>query len=268
MADKTLTVTFLTFVMGKDIMNVEQIKSDFLKSLQPYAFAEVDRIKREVSKRGVDIIDFGVGDPTDETPDVVRNACKEAIDYRKSSGYPEYEGTCEFRNAVARWFKRRFNVMLDADSEITACIGSKQAIFTFHFAFVNKGDYVIVPDPGYPPYTTGTLSRYGKPYYVPLREENNFLMDLDTIPENILKKTKILWTNYPNNPTTALATKEFFKSCIDLANDFNFVIASDEAYSEIYYDRKPISIFNVRGGKECAVVFNSCLLYTSPSPRD
>lgn len=226
-----------------------------IQSLGEYAFAEVDKEVAKLKQQGITPIDFGVGDPKDPTPEVIRQACKEAIDKRASAGYPSYVGETIFRETIANWTKKRFNVSLDFEKEITSSIGSKEAVFNFPEAFINPGDYVISPNPGYPPYERGTLFAGGKNFFYNLTEENNFYPEFDKIPEDIIKKAKIFWVNYPNNPTTQTATKKFYKELIDFGVDNNIIIASDEPYAENYYGEKPVSILEV--GRENVVVFQS-----------
>ena len=204
---------------------------------------------------GITPIDFGVGDPKEPTPEIIRNAIKKAVDERKSSGYPSYNGSGEYRQEVVRWSKKRFGVNLDSQKEISSTIGAKEAVFNFPQAFLNANDYVISPNPGYPPYEKGTLFAGGKTCFAPLLKENNFLMDLGSIPKETIKKTKILWINYPNNPTGAVAPGEFLKEAIDLGHDNNIIIASDECYSEIYFSEKSHSILEY--SREGVVVFQS-----------
>src|SRR3989338_1524117 len=229
--------------------------SQKLASISNYAFAEVDNEVAKLKALGITPIDFGVGDPKEPTPQIIRDAIKKAVDARKSSGYPSYNGSEEYRREVSRWNKKRFGINLDGQKEIVSTIGAKEAVFNFPQAFLNSGDYAISPNPGYPPYEKGTLFAGGRSYFVPLLKENNFLMDLDSIPKDIVKKTKILWINYPNNPTGAVATEEFLKEVIDFGHDNGIVIASDESYSEIYYGEKPHSILEY--SKEGVVVFQS-----------
>ncbi len=226
-----------------------------LGSIGGYAFAEVDDEVSKLKNLGITPIDFGVGDPKEPTPEVVRNEIKKAVDARKSSGYPSNAGTEEYRNEISRWCKKRFNVNLDFGKEITSTIGAKEAVFNFPEAFLNRGDYAIMPNPGYPPYERGTLFAEGNPYFVPLLKENNFLMDLESIPKDVVKKSKILWINYPNNPTGAVAARKFFKQAVDFGHDNNIIIASDECYTEIYFGEKPHSILEF--SKEGTVAFQS-----------
>jgi len=229
--------------------------SNRVNKIGSYAFAEVDKEVLKLKKQGVKVIDFGVGDPRSPTPDLVREYCQRAIDKRKSSGYPSYAGTEEFRKTVAEWMKKRFNVSLDYEKEITATIGAKEAVFNFHEGFVNPGDFVLMPNPGYPPYERGTLFAEGEPYFLNLLKKNNFLVALDKIPREVIKKAKILWINYPNNPTTAMADKDFYQAVINFCHKNEIIIASDECYSEIYYEEKPISILEL--DREGIVVFQS-----------
>jgi LL-diaminopimelate aminotransferase len=229
--------------------------SSRIRKISGYAFDEVDKLVAGLKVKGITPIDFGVGDPTVPTPEFIRNAAKEAIEKRKSSGYPSYAGSSEFRNAVVRWFRKRFNVNLDANAEVASTIGSKEAIFNFPEAFVEKDDYVIIPNPGYPPYQRGTEFAEGTPYLVNLTEENNFLPVLSEIPNNVAKKAKILWVNYPNSPSGKNATKEFYKELIDFSHDNEIIIASDEAYSELYFGEPPPSLLEF--SKENVIVFNS-----------
>ena len=229
--------------------------SNRLSSLTGYAFAEVDNEVARLKKSRITPIDFGVGDPKEPTPEIVRSAIKKAVDKRKSSGYPSYIGTDEYRQEIAICYKKRFGVNLDYEKEITSTIGAKEAVFNFPEAFINSGDYAIMPNPGYPPYERGTLFAEGNSYFVPLLKENNFLMDLSIIPREIVKKLKILWINYPNNPTGAIAPKEFFREAIDFGHDNNIIVASDECYTEIYFKEKPHSILEF--SKEGIVAFQS-----------
>lgn len=234
---------------------VKVVASKRVQSIGSYAFKDVDDLVARLKAEGVEPIDFGVGDPKAPTPTVIRVACKKAVDIRKTSGYPSYVGSKEYRTAVAEWIKKRFGVSLDPEKEITSTIGAKEGIFNFAEGFVNPGDIVLCPNPGYPPYERGTLFAEGVPYFVNLVEKNNFLPVLSEIPKDVVAKAKILWINYPNNPTTALATKEFLKEVIDFGHDNNIIIASDECYSEMYYDEKPMSILEL--GREGIVAFQS-----------
>ncbi|MBU0627743.1 MAG: aminotransferase class I/II-fold pyridoxal phosphate-dependent enzyme [Nanoarchaeota archaeon] len=219
--------------------------SNRVKSIGSYAFADVDNEVAKLKKAGITPIDFGVGDPKCATPAPVRNYCKRAIDKRMSDGYPSYIGTSDFRETIAKWTKQRFNVSLDPAKDIASSIGAKEAVFNFHEGVVNPGDYVIMPNPGYPPYERGTLFAEGKSYLYPLVKENNFLPDLEKIPADVVKKAKLMWINYPSNPTGAMITKEKLKEVIDFGHDNNIIIGSDECYSEIYFEEPPLSILEL-----------------------
>ena len=234
-------------------MNIEP--SNRIKALGGYAFDEVDKLITKLKNKGVSPIDFGVGDPTTPTPELIRNAAKIAIDKRKSSGYPSYIGSQEYREKICEWNKKRFGITLNPETEVASNIGSKEAVFNFPEAFVNPGDYVLIPNPGYPPYARGTEFAEGKVHYLNLLEENNFFPNLEEIPSEIVKKSKIIWSNYPNSPSGKNATKEFYKELIDFGHDNNIIIASDEAYTELYFKEKPMSILELT--KEGVVVVNS-----------
>ncbi|WP_461831780.1 LL-diaminopimelate aminotransferase [Aquifex sp.] len=232
--------------------------SDRLKVLPPYLFAELDRKKQEKIEQGVDVIDLGVGDPDMPTPKPIIEAAKKALENPENHKYPSYVGKLEFRKAVASWYKRRFGVELDPQTEVITLIGSKEGIAHFPLAFVNPGDIVLCPDPAYPVYKIGAIFAGGTPYTVPLKEENNFLPDLESIPEDVARKAKIIWINYPNNPTSAPPTLEFFEKLISWAKEYNVIVASDNAYSEIYTrNEKPPSILQVPGAKDVAIEFHS-----------
>ncbi len=219
--------------------------SNRIKNIGSYAFADVDNEAAKLKKLGISIIDFGVGDPKDPTPAIIRNYCKRAIDKRKEAGYPSYIGDLEYRETIAKWTKQRFNVELNSEKEICSTLGAKEAVFNFHEGIVNPGDIVIMPNPGYPPYERGTLFAEGQPYFYPLLKENEFLPQLEKIPDEIRKKAKLIWINYPNNPTGAIISKEKLKEIIDFGEDNDIVIGSDECYSELYFNEKPISILEL-----------------------
>ncbi|HQG14037.1 MAG TPA: aminotransferase class I/II-fold pyridoxal phosphate-dependent enzyme [bacterium] len=200
-------------------------------------------------------MNFGVGDPTEPTPEIVRRAIKDAVDLRAGSGYPSYIGSLEYRRAIADWSYRRFGIKLDVEAEICASIGSKEAVFNFPEAFIDPGDLVLVPNPGYPPYSRGTLFSEGEVYYMNLLPECGFLPDLDSIPEDICRRAKIMWINYPNNPTGAIAPRKFFEKAVAFGQRHGIIIASDEAYSENYYDEPPGSMLEF--SRDGVVVFQS-----------
>ncbi|HAE36618.1 MAG: Aminotransferase [Candidatus Nomurabacteria bacterium GW2011_GWF2_35_66] len=230
--------------------------SDKLNKIGGYAFDEVNKIVAKLKSEGVTPIDFGVGDPTAETPEFVRDAVKIALDSYSKAGYPSYIGQKEYRQAVSRWMNRRFGIGIDGETEICSTLGSKEAVFHFPQAFINEGDIVILPNPGYPPMKTGTIFAGGIPYFVSLKEESDFLLDYQSIPEDIIKKAKIIWINYPNSPTGACATKEYYEGLINWAHKHNIIIAADEGcYIDTYFDKKPISILEI--AKEGIITFYS-----------
>jgi len=231
--------------------------NDKLKKLPPYLFIEIDRKKKEAIARGADIIAFGVGDPDMPTPDHIIKAGQKALEKSANHQYPFGAGMISFRKAVSEWYKSRFNVEVNADNEICALIGSKEGIGHMHLGFINPGDVVLIPEPGYPVYNTGTIFTDGVPYFMPLLEKNKFLPDLDAIPQDIVKKAKIIFINYPNNPTSATAPREFLVKLVEFAKKNNIIVAYDNAYSEMYYEEKPLSFLEIPGAKEVGVEFHS-----------
>jgi len=229
-----------------------------LKKLPPYLFIEIDRKKKEAIDRGADIISLGVGDPDMPTPEHIIKSMQEAVAKPFNHQYPFGAGLLSYRKAVVDWYKNRFNVDLHSD-EVCALIGSKEGIGHIHLGFINPGDIVLIPEPGYPVYNTGTIFTDGIPYFMPLLERNGFLPDLSSIPQDVIKKAKLIFINYPNNPTAAVAPKEFYVKLIEFAKKNNIIVAADAAYSEIYYDEndKPSSFLEFPGAKEVGVEFHS-----------
>lgn len=227
-----------------------------ISSTAPYAFAEVDKQVATLKAKGVKVIDFGVGDPHSPAPDFVIKALQESAIRRAASGYPSYVGQSEFRAGCAEYMKREFSVVLDSEKEITSTIGSKEAVFHFPLGFIDPGDVVICPTPGYPPYKTGTRFAGGVPYFVPLLEENDFLIDLEAIPEDVRKKARIIWTNYPNSPTGKIAPRKWLKDLVAWARKYNIIIAADEGcYIDLYFGEKPASILEIE--REGIITFYS-----------
>jgi len=224
---------------------LEIVPSKRVQSIGAYAFAEVDKQVEKLKKKGIEPIDFGVGDPTSPTPEIVREGTKEGIEKRKCSGYPSYIGSPEFRETICKWMKRRFGVTLDPATEVSSTLGSKEGIFNFAEGFVDPGDYVIIPTPGYPPYTRGTLFAEGIPFFVPLLPENKYLPDLSSIPKDVCKKAKIMWANYPNSPSGVTASTDFLKEIVAFGQENDIIIVSDEAYIDIYFGKPPHSILEI-----------------------
>jgi LL-diaminopimelate aminotransferase len=229
-----------------------------IKTLPPYLFAAIDKMKQDAIARGVDIINLGIGDPDLPTPAPIIDSLAKAAEDPKHHQYPSYEGMLSFRKAVAGWYKRRFNVTLDPADEILTLIGSKEGIGHVHLAFVDPGDIVLVPSPGYPVYPVGTSFCGGTSHVMPLTKANGFLPDLNAIPKDVAKKAKLMWLNSPNNPTSVIMSKDYFKRAIEFAQDHQIIICHDAAYSEIYYDgKRPVSFMEVEGAKDVGVEFHS-----------
>jgi len=229
-----------------------------IKNLPPYLFAEVDRRIGEKRAAGFDVISLGIGDPDLPSPAHVVEAAQEAVADPRRHRYPDYYGLPEFRRAIARWYEKRFEISLDPDKEVIPLIGSKEGIAHMPVAWIDPGDVVLVPDPGYPVYSIGTLLANGEPYLMPLQADRNFLPDLNAIPADVLAKARLLWINYPNNPTAAIAPMEFFEEAVAFGKRHNILIAHDNAYSDVCYDgyRAP-SFLEVPGAKEIGVEFHS-----------
>ncbi|MCX8021221.1 MAG: LL-diaminopimelate aminotransferase [Syntrophorhabdaceae bacterium] len=229
-----------------------------IEKIPPYLFARIDKKKSELKRAGVDLIDFGVGDPDIPTPGHIIEKMGEAIKNPVNHRYPSYEGMYEYRKAVADWYRMRFTVDLDPESEVVALIGSKEGIAHLPWAYIDNGDCALIPSPGYPVYRITTLLAGGVPYTMPLKEENGFLPHLDGIPKDVLDKAKIMFINYPNNPTGAHAGDEFYEKVLYLAEKHDILICHDAAYSEIAYDGyKPKSILEFDKKKRYAIEFHS-----------
>ena len=237
-------------------MRIEMAKR--IEQIPPYLFAEIDKKKEEMRQKGMDLIDLGIGDPDIPTPKPIIEQLKKSSENPKNHRYPSYEGMIEFRTAAAQWFERRFGVKSDPKTEVLALIGSKEGIAHIPLAFVNPGDYVLVPSPGYPVYRVSTLFAGGLPYFLPLRKENNFLPNLSKIPEEVAKKAKLLFINYPNNPTSAIAERPFFEEAVAFAHRYQIIVCHDAAYSEVAFDGyRPLSFFEIEGAKEIGIEFHS-----------
>ena len=233
-------------------------ESERLKKLPPYLFVEIDRAKRRAIERGVRVIDFGVGDPDEPTPGFVLKSMAKAIRDPQTHRYPLDRGFRPFREAAAQWMKKRFQVTLDPDREILPLIGSKEGIAHLPLAFLNPGDVALIPNPSYPPYRSGTLFAGGIPYDLPLKETAGFIPDFKAVPGDILKKAKLIFVNYPNNPTGTVAPRRFYEELLSWASQHRILVVSDLAYSEIYFSKeKPASLFEFSHGKENGIEFHS-----------
>lgn len=223
-----------------------------------YPLADVPQIKRELVARGVDIIDLGAGDADLAPPPAAIQALTEAVTQPAMSRYPFQLGLPAFREAVSTWMTRRFGVTMDPYREILPLIGSKEGIAHVAFVYVGPGDVTVFPDPGYQPYLGGTLMAGGEPHAVPLRPENDFLIPLDEIPEDIARRTRVLYLNYPNNPTAAIAPRGYLEDAVTFCRERGAILVYDNAYSEIAFDGyAPPSIFEIEGARDVAIEFHS-----------
>ena len=229
-----------------------------IKTLPPYLFAAIDKMKQAAIAKGVDIINLGIGDPDLPTPAPIIESLALAAKNPKHHQYPSYEGMLSFRTAVADWYKRRFKVTLNPTDEVLTLIGSKEGIGHIHLALVDPGDIVLVPSPGYPVYPVGTAFCGGVSHLMPLTKANGFLPDLNAIPKDVARKAKLMWLNSPNNPTSVVMTKDYFKRVVEFAQENQVIVCHDAAYSEIYYDGKPpVSFMEIDGAKDVGVEFHS-----------
>ncbi len=232
--------------------------SERLRQLPPYLFAEIDRAKRELIAKGKKLIDLGVGDPDTPTPPHIIQANYRGAKDPASHRYALDFGMKELRTAIAAWYERRFSVRLDPETEILPLLGSKEGIAHVPLAFVNPGDRVLVPNPGYPVYQSGTIFCGGEPVPLPLLEENGFLPDLSRVPKAKLKKARLMWLNYPNNPTAAVCSLDFFKRAGAFARKHGIIVCHDAAYTELAYDGlRPPSFLELPGAREYAIEFHS-----------
>jgi succinyldiaminopimelate transaminase len=224
--------------------------------LGTYPFVRLEKDKKDAAARGIRIIDFGMGDPQERTPDLIRRSLLDAVPDR--AGYPPAIGPVEQRRAMADWMRNRFGVDLDPDRHVLPSNGSKEAVYLLHQTLVDPFSdrrVVLIPDPAYPVYEIATAFAGGIPESVPLTAERGFLPDLDAIPAETWKRTAILWLNYPNNPTGALASLDLYRKALDLARTYGFWVASDEAYSELWFDEPPVSA--IQAGLDGLVVLNT-----------
>jgi LL-diaminopimelate aminotransferase len=238
-------------------LSIKIEKAKRIQALPPYLFAEIDRLKREVAARGVDLINLGIGDPDTPTPPHVVARLREAAGNPANHRYPDYEGLLAFRQAAAGWMQERYGVALDPAREVVSLIGSKEGIANTAVALVDPDDVVLVPDPGYPVYHVGTSFAGGVTYRLPLRRENAFLPDLAAVPAEVARRAKLLWLNYPNNPTGAVAPRTFFADAVRFAERHNVILCHDAAYAELYYGERPPSLLELPGGRDVGIEFHS-----------
>jgi LL-diaminopimelate aminotransferase len=229
-----------------------------LGKIPPYLFAEIDRKVQEKKRAGVDVISLGIGDPDLPTPKRIVNVLQEAAADPANHRYPSYFGLAELREAIAGWYSERSGVSLDPSTEILPTLGSKDGIAHVPLALVDPGDVVLAPDPGYTVYTTGALMAGAEPYIMPLTAANHWLPDLDAIPDDIAERARLMWLNYPNNPTAAVADREFLERAVAFCKRHDIVLCHDAPYSEIAFDGyRPLTLFEIPGAKDIGLEFHS-----------
>ncbi|MCK9485615.1 MAG: LL-diaminopimelate aminotransferase [Dehalococcoidia bacterium] len=229
-----------------------------VQQLPPYLFARISQLIAEKRAQGVDVISLGIGDPDLPTPPHILDSLKQAADDPANHRYPESDGLPEFRRAIAQWYSDRHGVELDPDTEVLPLIGSKEGIGHFALCLIDPGDVALVTDPGYPVYEIGTMFAGGETVRLPLREEDGWLPRLDEVPADVARRAQVLWLNYPNNPTGAIADVAFFEQAIAWAKEHDVVIAHDLAYADVAFDGYvPPSILEVEGARDVAIEFNS-----------
>lgn len=234
-------------------------KADRLKQLPPYLFVELDKAKRRLEQDGIDVIDLGVGDPDLPTPAPVVKKLQTTAEDPANHRYSFTEGLPPLRQAIADWYHRRFGVTLDPATEVLPLLGSKEGIAHLPLALVNPGDVVLVPDPSYPPYRSGAILAGAAVGLMPLEADRQFLPDLGAISQRAARQAKLMFLNYPNNPTAAVATEELFQEAIELAKEYQIIVAHDAAYTELAFDGfKPLSFLQLAEAKEVGVEFHSC----------
>ncbi|MFC1953554.1 LL-diaminopimelate aminotransferase [Chloroflexota bacterium] len=229
-----------------------------IENLPPYLFVEISKKIAEKRAKGEDVISFGIGDPDIPTPShIIDRLCLESK-IPSNHRYPESDSMLELRQTIADWYKKRFGIELNPDTEVLPLIGAKEGIAHMAFCFIDSGDIALVPNPGYPVYSIGTMLAGGESFYLPLTAKNNFLPDYDSIPASTVKKAKLLWINYPNNPTGAVADIDFFRRTIDFARKHELLVCHDGPYTEVAYDGyQPISFLQAEGAREVGVEFHS-----------
>lgn len=234
------------------------LKAERVRRLPPYLFAEIDRLKADLVARGVDVINLGVGDPDLPTPAHIIDKLAETAKDPANHQYPSYSGMNDFRVSVAKWYSKRFGVDLDPMAETLTLIGSKEGLAHLPLALINPGDLALVPSPAYPVYQIATMFAGGESFFMPLVKENGFLPDLDAIPADTARRAKLMFLNYPNNPTGAVADRDFFERVVEFAKKFDIVVCHDAAYSEMSFgDYRPMSFLEVPGAREVGVEFHS-----------
>ncbi len=240
-------------------MSLKWLKpAERLRTLPPYVFARLDELKARVREQGIDLIDLGMGNPDGPAPRPVIEAAIAAFDQASNHGYPPFEGTTGFRRSITQWYKRRYNVDLDPDGEALPLLGSKEGLTHLALAYVNPGDLVLVPSPAYPPHFRGPAIAGAEIHSLILKPENDWLIDLSAIPDAVAERAKILYFNYPSNPTAAIAPREFFVEMVEFARRWNILLVHDLCYAELAFDGyQPTSLLEIPGGKEVGVEFHT-----------
>lgn len=232
--------------------------ADRIQSLPPYVFARLDELKAKAREQGLDLIDLGMGNPDGATPQPIVDAAIAAMQNPANHGYPPFEGTANFRRAITNWYHRRYDVKLDPDSEALPLIGSKEGLTHLAIAYINPGDLVLVPSPAYPAHFRGPLIAGGKVHSLILKPENDWLIDLAAIPDAVAKQAKILYFNYPSNPTAATAPREFFEEIVAFARKYEILLVHDLCYAELAFDGyQPTSLLEIPGAKDISVEFHT-----------
>ncbi|WP_009634470.1 aspartate aminotransferase [Synechocystis sp. PCC 7509] len=232
--------------------------ADRIQSLPPYVFARLDELKAKAREQGLDLIDLGMGNPDGATPQPVVDAAIAALQNPANHGYPPFEGTANFRRAITNWYHRRYDVQLDPDSEALPLIGSKEGLTHLAIAYINPGDLVLVPSPAYPAHFRGPLIAGGKVHSIILKPENDWLIDLADIPDAVAEQAKILYFNYPSNPTAATAPREFFEDIVAFARKYEILLVHDLCYAELAFDGyQPTSLLEIPGAKDISVEFHT-----------
>jgi len=232
--------------------------ADRLQKLPPYVFARLDELKARAREQGLDLIDLGMGNPDGATPQPVVEAAVAAIQNPANHGYPPFEGTASFRRTITKWYTRRYNVELDPESEALPLLGSKEGLAHFAIAYINPGDLVLVPSPAYPVLFRGPIIAGAKVHNIILKPENNWVIDLADIPDSVAEQAKILYFNYPSNPTGATAPREFYKDIVAFAHKHQILLVHDLCYAELAFDGyQPTSLLEIPGGKEIGVEFHT-----------
>jgi LL-diaminopimelate aminotransferase len=232
--------------------------ADRLSTLPPYVFARLDELKARAREQGLDLIDLGMGNPDGATPQPIVDAAIAALQNPANHGYPPFEGTASFRNAITSWYQRRYDVQLDPDGEALPLLGSKEGLTHFALAYINPGDLVLVPSPAYPPHFRGPLIAGARIHSLVLKPEQDWLIDVSAIPEQVAQDAKILYFNYPSNPTAATAPREFFEEIVAFARRYDILLVHDMAYAELAFDGyQPTSLLEIPGAKDIGVEFHT-----------